>query len=106
MVTCGVNAWQIVELTNLAQENIKSDTEPSENCVELLGSLTKKNVIFVSVRPSPSAVTVEGGHAAFSRPALPRCQKAISLSSSLLYPWLCFLAQRALLDFLLIPGRV
>lgn len=37
VVTCGVNVWQIIELTNLAQENIKSDTEPSKNCVGLLG---------------------------------------------------------------------
>lgn len=36
VVTC-VNVWQIVELASLAQENIKSDTEPSENCVGLLG---------------------------------------------------------------------
>lgn len=37
VLTCGVNVWQTVELTNLAQENIKSDTEPSENCVGLPG---------------------------------------------------------------------
>lgn len=37
VVTCSVNIWQIVELTSLAQENLKSDTESRENCVGLFG---------------------------------------------------------------------